>query len=158
MILDLADSQHMPRRLMLGAIASALPLWVLAWLSLAGGRLITPAFAVTAALAYGAVTLSFLGGVRAGVALGPYGERRHRRELTLSALAPLAGFLAVFTPPAIGVSLLLACFLLSALLDQAGAEMGRLPAWFSRLRLILTGLAVVPLLAILGRLVLTAMP
>jgi hypothetical protein len=59
-------------------------------------------------------------------------------------------------PPAIGVSMLIAGLLAQALWDQICAESGRLPIWFARLRMILTSLAVVPLLAVLGRIVLTS--
>jgi hypothetical protein len=99
-----------------------------------------------------------MGGVRWGVSIGPYGARRQEREMALAALGPLAGFLAILLPPALGVSLLIAALLLLAFWDMASAETGRLPYWFSRLRVLLTAAAVIPLLAILGRVVLTALP
>src|SRR5690606_37597751 len=70
---------------------------------------------------------------------------------------PVAGFVAILLPPALGVSLLIAALLLQALWDMASAEAGRLPLWFSRLRVLLTAAAVLPLLVILGRLSLTAL-
>lgn len=157
MLLDLADHRRIPPRALLLAVAAAVPFWALALLSLGLTSSVRPGLAVTAAIAYGALTLAFMGGVRCGLAIGPYGARRQENELALAALAPLGGFVAILLPPALGVSLLIAALLLQALWDMMSAETGRLPHWFSRLRLLLTAAAVIPLLAILGRLVLTAL-
>lgn len=158
MLLDLADSRRIPPRALLLGVAGAVPFWGLAVLSLGVVSSVRPGLAVTAAIAYGALTLAFMGGVRWGVAIGPYGARRQEQELAFAALGPVAGFLAVLLPPALGVSLLIAALLLQAFWDMASAEAGRLPHWFSKLRVLLTAAAVIPLLAILGRLVLTALP
>jgi hypothetical protein len=50
----------------------------------------------------------------------------------------------------IGVSVLIAGLLTQALWDQMCADRGRLPVWFARLRMVLTSLAVLPLLAVGG--------
>jgi len=158
MMLDLADNQRIPGRALLLGLLGALPFWALAGLSLGASKIVSPALAVTAVVAYGAITLAFLGGIRWGLAIGPYGARRQEQEFALAAGAPLAGFAAMFLPSAAGVSLLIAALLLQALWDAAGADLGRLPRWFSKLRAILTALAVVPLLAVLGRAIFLAAP
>jgi hypothetical protein len=156
MVIDLADGQRIPPRALAIGLAGAAPFWVLAGLSLGLSGRVTPALAVSAVVAYGAVTLAFLGGVRWGLAIGPYGAGRRDREFALSGLAPLAGFVAMFLPSAVGVSVLVAALLLQATWDSASADLGRLPPWFAKLRAILTALAVAPLLAVLGRSLLAA--
>ena len=104
---------------------------------------------LTLGLAYGAIILSFLGGIRWGVTLSaPLRER----ELALSVLPSLAGWAALILPSAIGVCLLIGGFLMQALWDVTSVHTGRLPQWFGRLRMILTTIVVVSLLAILGKL------
>ena len=68
--------------------------------------------------------------------------------LALSALA-----LTLSAVPAL--ALLIAGFLLQALWDVTSAEAGRLPGWFGRLRMILTGGAVVSLVAALLAVIVT---
>lgn len=96
---------------------------------------------------YGAIILSFLGGIRWGTAIGPYDAGRQAREFGLSVLGSLAGLAAVFLPPLAGLTLLVAGFLLQALWDVTSVESGRLPMWFGRLRMILTAGAVIALIA-----------
>jgi hypothetical protein len=98
---------------------------------------------------YGAVILSFLGGIRWGLAIGPYGTGRLAPELSGSVVAPLAAWMALMLPDVPGLSLLAVCFLMQALWDVLAVESGRLPAWFGRLRMILTTGAVLSLLALL---------
>ncbi|WP_421693980.1 DUF3429 domain-containing protein [Aestuariivirga sp.] len=104
---------------------------------------------------YGAIILSFLGGIRWGTAIGPYDAHRQGREFSTSVLGALAGLAAVFLPAIPGLTLLIAGFLMQGLWDVTSADAGRLPAWFGRLRMILTAGAVVSLVAALGALLLT---
>ncbi len=158
MLLDLADSQRIPPGALLVGLVGTVPFWVLAGLSFGWSPAVSATLAMSAIVAYGALALAFLGGIRWGLAVGPYGGHRPEREFALSALAPLAGFAAIFLAPVLALSLLIAALLLIALWDVASAEKGRLPAWFSRLRALLTGLALPPLLAVLGRAVLASVP
>lgn len=106
---------------------------------------------ITLGLTYGAVILSFLGGIRWGASLvAPY----RQRELALSVLPSLVGWIALIFPSAIGVCLLIGGFLMQALWDVTSVQTGKLPHWFGRLRMILTTIVVVSLLAILGKLAL----
>lgn len=102
-----------------------------------------------ASLLYGAVILSFLGGIRWGTAIGPYGATRQALEFSGSVLPAIAAWLALLMPPAAGLSLLIIGFLMQALWDVITVEEGRLPPWFGKLRMILTSIVTVSLMAIL---------
>ena len=136
-------------------LAGILPYWVAAGVVLTDLDPEQTSRVVWAVVAYGAVGLAFLGGIRWGLALRPWAARGQAWELALSTGPSLAGFAALMAPPVIGISVLIAGLLAQALWDQMCADTGRLPVWFSRLRMVLTSLAVVPLLAVVGRLVLT---
>jgi hypothetical protein len=154
MLADVTNGDRIrPAALALG-LAGSVPYWAAAVIVLTGLGPIAPGWVVWAIIAYGAVGLAFLGGIRWGLALQRGRDRRQAWELALSAGAPLAALAALMAPPVIGVSVLIAALLAQALWDQVCAESGRLPAWFGRLRMILTSLAVVPLLGVLVRLVL----
>jgi hypothetical protein len=156
MLLDVTDGDRVrPAALVLG-LAGIVPYWVAALILLTDIGPVAASGVILAMTAYGAVGLAFLGGIRWGLALRPQGTRRQARELALSIGAPLAGFAALMAPPVVGVSVLIAGLLTQALWDQICADSGRLPAWFARLRMILTSLAVVPLLAVLARIVLSS--
>lgn len=96
-------------------------------------------------IGYAAIILTFIGGIRWGTAIGPYDGRRQSAELLGSVLGSLAGLAALFLPPILGLTLLIAGFLLQALWDVTSVEAGRLPAWFGKLRMLLTGGAVLAL-------------
>lgn len=115
-------------------------------------------WALVAVLVYGAVILSFLGGIRWGTAMGPYSPRRTAAEFTLSIFPALAAWLALLIPPVPALALLIAAFLLQVLWDVTSVQTGRLPAWFGRLRIGLTAVVVLCLLLILGRLIMTSPP
>jgi hypothetical protein len=134
---------------LLGAIpflAGAIVQWAIA-------PRIGPIPVVAASLLYGAVILSFLGGIRWGTAIGPYGARRQALEFAGSVLPAMVGWIALLLPSAAGLSLLIIGFCMQALWDVIAVEDGRLPAWFGKLRMALTALAVVSLTAILLNLV-----
>lgn len=107
-----------------------------------------PIFGVSlraALLAYGAVIASFLGGIRWGVALREPGPAW--RDLALSVVPALLawGCLAVRAPlDLVGLGLLV---LVWGLVDQDMPRRGLTPAWFGRLRLLLSGVAGLSLLA-----------
>lgn len=143
-----ASSSIPPAALGLG-LAGALPFWAAAAAFLFGGP-ISPIQALSVAVAYGAVILSFLGGIRWGAALGPIDEGHRMRAFTLSVIPSLAGFAAFFTPPHLGLSILVSGFLLQALWDVTSTDQGLLPLWFGRLRIVLTLAATLPLIAMLA--------
>lgn len=110
---------------------------------------LTPGAGLRLIIAYGAIILSFLGGVRWGTAIGPYDTRRQALEFSTSVLGSLAGLAAVFLPPVPALTLLIAGFLMQGLWDVTTVESGRLPGWFGKLRMFLTAGAVVALIVAL---------
>jgi hypothetical protein len=112
----------------------------------------TPETARFAGLAYGVVILSFFGGIRWGLALSTASPSRQGTEIMLSILPALAGWIVLLLPPLLGVSLLLAGFLLQAERDVVSADRGILPQWFGKLEMLVTGAAVLALIALLLRL------
>ena len=100
-------------------------------------------------IVYGAIILSFLGGIRWGTAIGPYDTGRQTLEFSASVLGSLAGLAAVFLPPIPALSLLIAGFLMQGLWDVMSVDAGRLPSWFGALRMLLTAGAVVSLVVAL---------
>lgn len=128
--------------------AAALSMWVPV-------PLLSPEAGLRLGVVYGAVILSFLGGIRWGAALGPFDPSRQGFEFTAGVLGSLAGLAAAFLPAVPALSLLITGFLLQALWDVSSAEAGRLPGWFGRLRTILTGGVVISLVAMLMAVVAT---
>jgi hypothetical protein len=95
---------------------------------------------------YSALVLSFLGGIRWGMAMGPlYGSER-TQGFVLSVLPPAAAWIALVLPSFEGLAVLIAAFLLQAWLDVRAVGEGRAPVWFAPLRIRLTAAAVVALL------------
>ena len=72
-----------------------------------------------------------------------------------SVLGSLAGLAAIFIPPVPALTLLIAGFLMQALWDVTSVEAGRLPAWFGKLRMLLTAGAVISLIAALVAVIVT---
>jgi hypothetical protein len=122
--------------------AGALSLWTAL-------PLLTPELGLKLVVSYGALILSFLGGIRWGTAIGPYDGGRMNFEFSASVMGSLAGLAAIFLPPVPAITLLIAGFLMQALWDVTSVESGRLPGWFGKLRMLLTAGAVVSLIAAL---------
>jgi hypothetical protein len=116
---------------------------------------IGPGDALKLVTIYGAIILSFLGGIRWGTAIGPYDSRRQSFEFSLSVFGSLAGLLACFIEPVPALTLLIAGFLMQALWDVTSVEAGRLPSWFGKLRMVLTAGVVISLIAALLAVVVT---
>jgi len=92
-------------------------------------------FARTVAYAtavYGAVILSFLGGVRWGIAMA--GRQRGMREFAYSVLPSLVGWVAALLPPVVAMAVLAGGFLMQGGGDQRAAAKGALPLWYAALR------------------------
>jgi Protein of unknown function (DUF3429) len=149
---SLAEHQHPPASAVVLGVAGVIPFAACAILQWYPHSILPQERVLTIGLVYGAVILSFLGGIRWGTAIGPYGPPRPARDFTLSVLPSLAGWAAPFLPPIVGVSLLITGFLLQALWDVVSSEAGRLPGWFGTLRAALTAAVTVALIAILLKL------
>lgn len=96
--------------------------------------------------AYGAVILSFLGGVNWGVLLHDRASLKRWKPLVLSVVPSIIAWLALLLPSTYMLSLLAAAMVLQYFLDTESIRQKILPAWYGRLRLILTTGAVISLL------------
>lgn len=108
--------------------------------------------AVQALAAYGAVILSFLGGIHWGLAVAPASAANGsglKVRLAGSVVPSLAGWAALLVPPTIGLFGLAAAFAAMLGFDLLATRAGEAPAWYPRLRIPLT-------LAVVGSLLLAA--
>lgn len=116
--------------------------------------------ALHAQIIYGAIVLSFLGGVRWGAVMAQFGDMATRPPhamgpaLIRSILPPIAGWLCVLVPPAGALAALCLVYLGQYLGDVSAAKEGTITQWYSALRGPLTLLAIssllVSLITILG--------
>jgi hypothetical protein len=99
---------------------------------------------IVALTAYGAVILSFLGGMRWGIALaGRSGESR--RDIMLGAIPPLVGWSAILVPPPLTFVLLAVAFAAQGAWDSLTLTSDAVPDWFRRMRIQTTVLVVAAL-------------
>ena len=128
------------------------PLWLglaglLPFAAAAAGALLLPAdqqgLALRALLAYGAVILSFLGGVRWGLAIREAETAALLPRLAWSVTPSLLGWVALLLPPQPGLMLLAAGFVAALLADWRAAEA---PGWYRRLRLPLSAGAILAMI------------
>jgi hypothetical protein len=102
------------------------------------------ASATAALLAYGAVILSFLGGIHWGLAIGQ--RDPSYRRLGLGVVPSLVGWAPLLLGGAGGLLLLAAAFVAVLALDFQLSRGVMAPAWFPRLRTLLTVAVVLCLL------------
>ena len=90
-------------------------------------------FALTA---YGAIILSFLGGIHWGLAIGgpPQTDNTLWRRLALGILPSLVAWAALLAPFSIGFLVLAAAFVAMLLVDIRASRMHEAPAWYPKLR------------------------
>ena len=112
-------------------------------------------FAAFAIVLYGAVILSFLGGLAWGATCAATVDGRwepvHARLLVASVVPALAGWGAALLPPGFGLVVLALSFVGVLAIDRRLASLGMVPSWWMKLRrrLSLT-VAALLLLAALG--------
>ena len=94
--------------------------------------------------AYGAVILSFLGGMRWGIALGGR-DGESQRDLMLGVVPPLIGWSAILVPPPLTFVLLAVAFAAQGAWDSLTLTPAAVPDWFRRLRIQMTVLVVAAL-------------
>ncbi len=100
-----------------------------------------------ALVTYGAVILSFLGGVRWGRALGASRKEDQTRDFILSVLPAIFGWSCLLLPIISGgIFLLIFGYLWQLYVDLKATRNHSLPQWFGRLRLRLTIGAIIALL------------
>jgi hypothetical protein len=101
-------------------------------------------FALNALIAYGAVILSFLGGIRWGLAIDR--SDPSYSHLGIGVVPSLMGWLALLLGGSWGLMLLAAAFLVVLACDLRLTSQGVAPPWFPRLRLVLTNAVVLCLI------------
>lgn len=93
-----------------------------------------PLLAVQLAIAWAALILAFVGGVRRGFGFGD-ARASTRSEIVASGAYLLIATAGLLLPrPSIGLSVLIVGYVLAALLDRRAARAGDAPAHFARLR------------------------
>jgi len=97
--------------------------------------------------AYGAVILSFLGGVKWGVLVNDKANLKKWRPIVLSIVPSIVGWFALLLPVAYALAVLSGMMVLQYYFDIESVKEKKLPPWYGRLRTILTTGAVVSLLA-----------
>lgn len=100
-------------------------------------------------IGYGAVILSFMGGIRWGAVLTTAPESGAAQTLILSVAPSLAGWLALLIDRPWSLLLLLAGFVAQGAWDFASARKGQLPGWFGRLRLVISAIVAASILLVL---------
>ena len=102
-----------------------------------------------ALLTYGAVILSFLGGVHWGLAVGSNSSSDHRQfvaRLALSVLPSLAGWTALLATETTGLLILATALAAMLWVDLRATQAGHAPPWYPKLRIPLTCVVVAALL------------
>jgi hypothetical protein len=101
-----------------------------------------------ALMAYGAIILSFLGGIHWGLAIGavPQNHKTLWRRVALSIQPSLVAWATLLAPFRIGFLVLAAAFVATLLVDIRASRMHEVPAWYPKLRLPLSCGAVAALL------------
>lgn len=140
-----ADASVPPVPMVLG-VAGLIPFYVPAVALLAGADLGWGAGGLALALAaYGALILSFLGGVRWGLAVAMDEQGAARRGYLLSVVPSLLGFAALALPGEARLWTLCGLHVALGLLDYGLVCREEAPEWFGRLRLVLSAGAAVAL-------------
>ncbi|MFK7852913.1 MAG: DUF3429 domain-containing protein [Granulosicoccus sp.] len=129
------------------ALASCTPSNIIELLAGAHSAPALKQLALNALGAYGAVILSFLGGIRWGSLLSDTSRLQQWQPLALSVVPSLIAWPALLLKPSLMLSILVVGFLFQFALDVKAVKRGELPPWFGRLRTILTTGAVLSLLA-----------
>jgi Protein of unknown function (DUF3429) len=105
-----------------------------------------------AILAYGAVILSFLGGVRWGFALRIADTGLQARTFCLAVAPSIAAWLTLLGPVLMGLAAMPVMFLLLGFADEQLPKIGA-PVWYCKLRRLLTAAVVLACLAAITGLV-----
>lgn len=96
--------------------------------------------------AYAAVILSFMGAIHWGVAMSRAGNG-NALQLALSVIPALAGWSALLLQTLHGYSLLILCFVALCIADKRATDRKLLPGWYLPMRIRLTTVVVLSLVA-----------
>jgi len=105
-----------------------------------------PAVFERALVGYGALILSFLGGVRWGIRL--QGGAGTDLTYIVGTFGSIAGFITLLLPINVGLMILIVGFAIHGMWDVASGMRGRVPQAYARLRAVLTWLVCLTLIII----------
>lgn len=106
-------------------------------------------FVAHALLSYGAIILSFLGGIHWGLAMDSASREDNRRfpaRIALSVMPSLAGWVALLVPETSGLFILATAIAVMLWVDIWATRAGYAPSWYPKLRIPLTCVVVATLI------------
>jgi len=110
---------------------------------------------LTYQIAYGAVILSFLGGIRWALAMLFPEDPQLLKRLTFSVVPSLVGWIALLIPPVWGLIVLIVSFWVQAASDSRASRMHEAPRWYGgyriRLSILVIGALVLSVVGIVVR-------
>lgn len=101
---------------------------------------------LTYQIAYGAVILSFLGGVRWSLAMLFPEDEALLKRLTYAVVPSLVAWVALFVPPVWGLALLVVSFWAQAASDIQASRLHEAPLWYGGYRVRLSILVIIALM------------
>ena len=133
---------------------SVVPFWLGAYGVYRPFEGFSPVSVLSLTAIYGGVYLSLTGGTKWGLISAAISTRGPKPvwptvQMLMGLMIMLAGFCAIILPAQIGLSILLAGFMIMALWDLIHSQSGVIVFWYARLRVWLTVFTVAPLLALL---------
>lgn len=139
-----ASARKVPPIAVVSAIVGLAPLAVLAGLVAWPDGPLAPADANRALVAYAAMLLVFSAGARFGLSIRTAGLARH--ALVVGA-APLLGLAATLMPARPALAMLAVAIAASGAFDVWSADRGTVPAWYGRVRIATSSVAIVLIVA-----------
>jgi len=140
-------NRKIPRAPLALGVAGLTPFWILTLSLVTGiGFGYEPSAIASALVAYGAVILSFTGGIRWGIAVTAEEQGPAKREYAISVIPSLLGWMVLLLPADWQLGTLATLVILVGLFDYGMVCREVAPEWFGRLRLILAGGAGVALI------------
>jgi len=145
--LSAGGDEPLPRIAMVLGGLGLIPFVVGTFFEIAGG----PGWGSPALRYYSATILAFMGGIHWGLAIGVRGDHRGedqmRLQLVASVLPSLIAWLALLMPMTQGITTMAVAFLLLFAGDILAVKRGWAPIWYPKLRMPLTVVVVLCLLA-----------
>ena len=139
----IGEDKNIPKAALILGLAGVLPFIVFGLLAMPlGAEIVTPTQADALLIGYGAIILSFVAGIRWGLALTAHNESDQAVQMTVSVVPSLIAWTACFMPFAYGLPLLALTHAAVAVWDIRAMHNGRGPVWYAKLRMILASLAV----------------
>ena len=137
----IGEDKNIPKTALVLGLAGVLPFVIFGLLSITfGGGLTTPKQADMWLIGYGAVILSFMAGIRWGLALTAHNESDQAVQMAVSVVPSLIAWAACFMPFAYGLPLLAFTHAALAVWDIRAMHNGRGSVWYAKLRMILASL------------------